>query len=121
MGLGWAHYCNGDLDLAEQWLKETTTLAPPADQWIVAVAALADLSLIAGLRGSRPEQVRLAAEAVDLARERGLLDAVEVGEVHTARAACWPRKGAGRTRCPSSSRASSCGGCGASRSISSTG
>jgi LuxR family transcriptional regulator, maltose regulon positive regulatory protein len=83
--LGWAHYCNGDLDLAEQWLNETTTLAPPADQWIVAVAALADLSLIAGLRGSRPEQVRLAAEAVDLARERGLLDAVEVGEVHTAR------------------------------------
>lgn len=82
--LGWGHYCNGDLVLAERWLRETMTLAPPADQWIVAVAALADLSLIAGLRGNGPEQIRLAAKAVDLARARGLLDAREVGEVHTA-------------------------------------
>ena len=26
--LGWAHYCNGDLDEAERWLTETTELAP---------------------------------------------------------------------------------------------
>ena len=37
------------------------------------------------MRGKRAEQARLAEEAVDLARERGLLDSVEVGEVHTAR------------------------------------
>jgi LuxR family maltose regulon positive regulatory protein len=83
--LGWAHYCNDDLGLAEQRLKETVALGPRAEQWIVAVASIADLSLIAGMRGKRAEQARLAEEAVDLARERGLLDSVEVGEVHTAR------------------------------------
>ena len=83
--LGWAHYCNDELDLAEQRLRETVALGPRAEQWIVAVASIADLSLIAGMRGKRAEQARLADEAVDLARERGLLDSVEVGEVHTAR------------------------------------
>ncbi len=82
--LGWAHYCNGDLDEAEHWLAETTVLAPPADQWIVGVAAIADLSLIAGIRGDRSEQLRLAREAVEVTREAGLLDAAEDGEVHTA-------------------------------------
>jgi ATP/maltotriose-dependent transcriptional regulator MalT len=82
--LGWGHYCNGDLDLAEQRLKETLTLAPRVDQWIVAIAACADLSLIAGLRGNRSKQMRLATQAVDLASEHGLLDATEVGEVHKA-------------------------------------
>ena len=82
--LGWAHYCNGDLDEAERWLTETTALAPPVDQWIVGVAAIADLSLIAGRRGRKTEQMRLALQAVELAGECGLLDAVEDGEVHTA-------------------------------------
>lgn len=82
--LGWGHYCNGDLDLAERWLTETTQLAPLAEQWVVGVGAIADLSMIAGFRGRRAEQLRLAIEAVDLARERGLLEAREVGEVHTA-------------------------------------
>jgi LuxR family maltose regulon positive regulatory protein len=82
--LGWAHYCNGDLDEAERWLKETTEIAPAAEQWIVGVAAIADLSLIAGMRGRRAEQLRLAQEAVEVTRTVGLLDAVEDGEVHTA-------------------------------------
>jgi LuxR family maltose regulon positive regulatory protein len=82
--LGWGHYCNGDLDLAERWLKETAALAPAADQWIVGTGAIADLSLIAGLRGRRAEQLRLATEAMDQALEQGLLEAREVGEVHTA-------------------------------------
>jgi LuxR family maltose regulon positive regulatory protein len=82
--LGWGHYCNGDLELAERWLRETARLAPAAEQWIVGLGAIADLSLIAGARGRRAEQLRLALEAVGLARERGLLDAREVGEVHTA-------------------------------------
>ncbi len=82
--LGWAHYCDGDLDGAERWLRETTEIAPPADQWIVGIAAIADLSLIAGMRGRRDDQRRLAAEADVVARERGLLDAIEDGEVHTA-------------------------------------
>ncbi len=82
--LGWAHYVTGDLDEAERWLTETTVLGPPADQWIVAVAAIADLSLIAGMRGNRAEQMRFANEAVAMARATGLLDAMEEGEVHTA-------------------------------------
>jgi len=82
--LGWAHYCAGDLDEAERWLRETVERTPPTDQWIVGVASIADLSLIAGLRGQRAEQLRLGREAVEVARERGLLDAVEDGEVHTA-------------------------------------
>jgi len=82
--LGWGHYCNGDLDQAERWLTETAELAPPADQWIVGTGAIADLSLIAGLRGRHAEQLRLAGAAVDQAREQGLLEAREVGEVHTA-------------------------------------
>jgi len=83
--LGWAHYCNDELDVAEQRLQETVALGPRAEQWIVVVAAIADLSLIAGMRGRQADQLRLADDAVVLARERGLLDSVEVGEVHTAR------------------------------------
>jgi LuxR family maltose regulon positive regulatory protein len=82
--LGWGHYCNGELDLAERWLRETAALAPAADQWIVGTGAIADLSLIAGMRGRRAEQLRLATQAVEQAREHGLLEAREVGEVHTA-------------------------------------
>jgi LuxR family maltose regulon positive regulatory protein len=82
--LGWAHYCNGDLDQAERWLKETTEIAPAAEQWIVGVASIADLSRIAGMRGRRAEQLRLAVEAVAVTRRVGLFDAVEDGEVHTA-------------------------------------
>ena len=82
--LGWAHYCRGELELAERWLTETTSLAPLADQWVVGTGATADRSLIAGRRGRREEQLRLATAAVDLARDHGLLEACEVGEVHTA-------------------------------------
>jgi LuxR family maltose regulon positive regulatory protein len=82
--LGWAHLCHDDLDEAEHWLAETTRLAPRTDQWIVGVASIADLSLIAGRRGERDEQLRLAVEASELARACGLLDAIEEGEVHTA-------------------------------------
>src|SRR5262249_46259923 len=63
---------------------ETTEIAPAAEQWIVGVAAIADLSLIAGMRGRRAEQLRLAEEAMDVTRRVGLFDAVEDGEVHTA-------------------------------------
>ena len=40
--------------------------------------------MIAGLRGRHAEQLRLATAAVEQAREQGLLEAREVGEVHTA-------------------------------------
>lgn len=82
--LGWGHYCAGDLDAAERWLSEAVRLGPRAEQWIVTVAAIADRSLVAGLRGDRAGQLRLATEAADLAREVGLLESREVGEVHTA-------------------------------------
>jgi LuxR family transcriptional regulator, maltose regulon positive regulatory protein len=57
------------------------------------VASIADLSLIAGTRGRRAEQERLADEAIELARERGLLDSVEVGEIHTARGVALAAQG----------------------------
>lgn len=82
--LGWGHYCNGDLDQAERWLRETALIAPPAEQWIVGLAAMGDLSLIAGLRGDHDEQLRRAVETYELMHDRGLAEAVEIGEVHTA-------------------------------------
>ena len=91
--LGWAHYCRDELDLAEQRLRETVALGPRAEQWIVVAAAVADLSLIAGMRGRRAEQLELADEAVELARAHGLLDSVEVGEVHTARGVALAARG----------------------------
>ena len=91
--LGWAHLCNDDLDEADRWLTETTETAPRMDQWIVGVAAIADLSLIAGRRGRRAEAMRLALDAAGLARERGLLDAIEDGEVHTALGAALVAEG----------------------------
>jgi LuxR family maltose regulon positive regulatory protein len=91
--IGWAHLCHDDLDQAEEWLRETVELAPRTDQWIVGVAAVADLSLIAGRRGDASEQMRLALEAVDLARTCGLLDAIEDGEVHTAHGAALAAHG----------------------------
>jgi LuxR family maltose regulon positive regulatory protein len=82
--LGWGHYCAGDLAEAERWLTETVQLAPAAEQWVVGTGAIADLSMLAGLRGDREEQLRLAREAVDQAQRTGLIEACEVGEVHTA-------------------------------------
>ena len=82
--LGWGHYCKGELELAERWFSETALRTPHTEQWIVGSGAIADLSLIAGVAGRRAEQLRLATEAIELAREHGLLDAREVGEVHTA-------------------------------------
>ncbi|WP_177320985.1 LuxR C-terminal-related transcriptional regulator [Lentzea waywayandensis] len=82
--LGWGHYCRGELDQAERWLTETRTLGPHVDQWIVVIGAVAELSMIAGRRGLRSLQLRLATEAAGLAREHGLFDAREVGEVRTA-------------------------------------
>ena len=64
--------------------RDDADRARRSDQWIVGVAAIADLSLIAGHARRRDEQLRLAQEAVELTREVGLLDAVEDGEVHTA-------------------------------------
>jgi len=81
---GWAHYCIGDLDTAERWFRETMAQAPAAGQWVVGAAAIADMSLIAGIRGRPAEQMRLAEEAIAVASEHGLLDAREDGEVHTA-------------------------------------
>ena len=82
--LGWAYYCSGQLDLAARWLTETAELAPATEQWVVGSGAIADLSLMAGMRGDGADQMRLALEAREMAREHGLLDAREVGEVHTA-------------------------------------
>ena len=120
--LGWAHYCNGDLDAAERWLTETTRIAPAAEQWIVGVAAIADLSLIAGMRGRRAEQLRLALEAVEVTRtvraarrRRGRRGA------HRLRRRAGRPRAARRGAAPRSRKASSCAGCGRRSSTWSTG
>jgi LuxR family maltose regulon positive regulatory protein len=82
--IGWAHYIRDELDDAERWLEEAVALMPSTEQWIVGLAAMADLSMIAGRRGRREEQMRRALEAMDAARRHGLLDSIEEGEVHTA-------------------------------------
>jgi LuxR family maltose regulon positive regulatory protein len=82
--LGWGHYLSGDLDEAERWLTETASIAPGQDQWIVGLAAMGDLSLIAGLRGDRDAQLQLATDTLRLTGERGMLEAVEIGEVFAA-------------------------------------
>jgi LuxR family maltose regulon positive regulatory protein len=69
--LGWAHYCQRRPRRGRALAEETTEIAPPAEQWIVGVAAIADLSLIAGMRGRRAEQLRLAEEAVTLTARSG--------------------------------------------------
>ena len=91
--LGWAHYCVDELELAEQRFKETVALGPPVEQWLVASASIAQLSMIAGMRGRIGEQVRLADEAYEMAREHGLLDAIEGGEVPTARGLALAARG----------------------------
>ena len=87
---------------------------------MVGSGAIADLSLMAGMRGDRGEQMRLALAALDMAREHGLLDAREVGEVHTAYGVALAAEGRHDEALPSWSAASSCAGCGRSRSTSPT-
>jgi LuxR family maltose regulon positive regulatory protein len=91
--LGWAHYCNDELDLAERRFRETVTLGPPSEQWLVTTASVAQLSMIAGLRGLREDQQRLAEEAFAMAREHGLLDSIEAGEVPTAKGLALAARG----------------------------
>jgi hypothetical protein len=97
------------------------TLAPRVDQWVVAIAACADLSLIAGLRGNRSAQMRLATQAVDLASEHGLLDATEVGEVHKALGLALAAQGRPEEALPELTQGLSSTGDGGSRSKSSMG
>ena len=84
--LGWAHYCNGDLGAAERVAaRRPSRSRRPADQWIVGVArARGPVADRRACAGAAPSRCGWRREAVDLARERGLLDAVEDGEVHTA-------------------------------------
>ncbi len=88
---------------AERWLRRRRRSRRRPSSGSSASGAIADLSLIAGMRGRRDEQRRLADEALELARDHGLLDAREVGEVHTAQGVALaargpPRRGAARAR-----------------------
>ena len=83
--LGWAHYCNGDLDEAERWLTETTEIAPAGGA--VDRRRRRDRRPLADRGHARAARRAAAARARRRSRSRatvGLLDAVEDGEVHTA-------------------------------------
>jgi LuxR family maltose regulon positive regulatory protein len=75
-------FFRGEAVAAEPWFAEAAAVGPSVGMWIVTVSALASLSLIAGERGDLERQGRLAADAAQLARERGV-DAVD-GEVPLA-------------------------------------
>jgi ATP/maltotriose-dependent transcriptional regulator MalT len=75
-------YYRGDIDAADAWFDEAVQVAARTERWFVSASALAYRSLIADERGRSNEQRRLADEAADVARARGL-DEVP-GEVHVA-------------------------------------
>ena len=82
--LGWAHYCNGDLGRGRAMARgdhRAGARRRPVDRRRGRNRrSLSDRRS----NGRRDEQTRLAVRAVELAAERGLIDAVEDGEVHTA-------------------------------------
>ena len=71
---GMGHFFRGELVEAEPWFAQAASLAPPAGMWLIAASALAYQSLIAGEEGDVERQESLAAEATQLARERGVED-----------------------------------------------
>src|SRR5262249_26448036 len=79
--LGRASYYRGDLDEADRRFEEAVAAGPASGRWFVVASALAFRSLVAGARGQRDEQRRLAERAATLAREREL---VESSDVHLA-------------------------------------
>ena len=120
--LGWAHYCNGDLDEAERWLTETTGARAPgrpmdrrrrrgrgplAHRGPARAPGRADAPRARGRRARRrdgPARCRRGRRGAHRPRRR-------------ARRRGPPRRGAARRW----RRASSCGGSGVSRSTWSTG
>jgi ATP/maltotriose-dependent transcriptional regulator MalT len=79
---GVACYYKGDLALADRWLDEAVEAGPVNGRWLVTASGLAYRSLVAGERGHRDDQQRLAEEAADVA-EAHRLEEIR-GEVHVA-------------------------------------
>ncbi len=80
--LGIACYHRGELDAADGWLAETVRVAARVERWLLTSSGLAYRSLIAGERGRRDQQRRLAEEAAELTRVHGLEEIS--GETHIA-------------------------------------
>ena len=118
--LGWGHYCAGDLDAAERWLTRDARSSPrPPSSGSWARARSPTSRCWPASAATAPSSCGSRSRRVDQAQRTGLLEACEVGEVHTALRvrAARPRPPRAR-RCPSSSRACSCAASGASRSTS---
>ena len=83
--LGWGHYCSGDLELARRWLEETRRIGPAADQWVVDLrGGRRPVAAGRACAATATSSWRSRSRRVEMAREHGLLEAREVGEVHTA-------------------------------------
>jgi LuxR family maltose regulon positive regulatory protein len=67
-----AHLARGESADADALFAEVVTMAPACGHWLIASAALAYRSLIAGHAGRLEEQAQLAEEAGELARAHGL-------------------------------------------------
>jgi LuxR family maltose regulon positive regulatory protein len=77
-----AQYFGGEFDAADRRFDETVQRGLRDERWLVVASALAYRSLIAGEREQLEEQLLLADEAAEVARERGLQEIR--GEVHVA-------------------------------------
>ena len=103
--LGWAHYCDGDLDAAERWLRETTALAPPAEP--VDRRRRRDRRPVADRGPCAASATSRCASRRRRSTSRascGLLDARRGRRgPHGATASRWPRTAAATRRSPSSS------------------
>ena len=91
--LGWAHLCNGDLERADAWLRGVGPDRPgrrPVDR-----RRRRDRRPLADRGPPRAARRPVAARrgGVAVAGELGLLDAIEDGEVHTARGAALAARG----------------------------
>ena len=84
--LGWAHYCNGDLDAGRALADgDDRSSRPPAEQWIVGVAR--DRRPVADRRPARRPRASSCGSRTRRSTWRasaGCSTRVEVGEVHTA-------------------------------------
>jgi LuxR family maltose regulon positive regulatory protein len=68
------HFFRGEFAEAEPSFADAAHYGPSAGMWLISGSALAYQSFIAGEQGDVERQVRLAEQAMQLARERGIQD-----------------------------------------------
>ncbi len=83
----------------QRWFQETIALAPRTDQWIVGIGAVADLSLIAGMRGRRPSSSGSRRRRCAWRTSAGCWKRSRSARCTPRTASRWPQPAAARRRC----------------------